>query len=254
MKILNLGCGNKISDEMINIDFVSDNHKVVRHNLLTALPYKTASVDMIYHSNVLEHFSQDEGKFFLKENFRVLKPGGVVRCVVPDLENVTREYLRRLKIAREGGIDQEYSWIKIELLDQLVRDEPGGAMAKFLSSDHEIPGYLKSRIGAVKSFDSYKMHRPKINLRRLIRFSKLAMFSFLGANYKVGAFCNGGERHKWMYDEISLKQSLVDAGFHDVKLQCPRTSYVSKWLDNNLDLDNENNISDPSGLFMEAKK
>lgn len=254
MKILNLGCGHKISEAMINIDFISDDHRVIRHNLLSDLPYETASVDMVYHSNVLEHFSEDEGKYFLRENFRVLKPGGVVRCVVPDLENVTREYLRRLEIAKETGIDQEYRWIKIELIDQLVRDKPGGTMANFLSSDHKILNYLESRIGTIKSVDSYKLSRPKITLRRLARFSKSALLSFLGTNYKVGAFCNGGERHKWMYDEISLKQSLADAGFNDVKLQSSKTSYISKWLDHNLDIDAENNVVDSSAIFMEARK
>lgn len=50
----------------------------------------------------------------------------LLRIVVPDLENICREYLRILELARQDKKYQEkYNWIVVELLDQLVRVKGG---------------------------------------------------------------------------------------------------------------------------------
>ena len=48
------------------------------------LPMPDASVSLIYASHVLEHFGRNEYKAVLKEWFRVLGPGGILRLSVPD--------------------------------------------------------------------------------------------------------------------------------------------------------------------------
>ncbi len=60
------------------------------------LPLAASSVDRVYCSHVLEHLALDDCRAALGETYRVLKPGGVFRLVLPDLEAQTRAYLERV--------------------------------------------------------------------------------------------------------------------------------------------------------------
>src|SRR5690606_3528870 len=98
-------------------------------NLLKGIPLKDESVDVVYHSHLLEHFSKNDGFRFMQECFRVLKPSGVIRIAVPDLEIIAKEYLRNLELAISGDREgmYNYEWMKLELFDQIGRNESGGA-------------------------------------------------------------------------------------------------------------------------------
>lgn len=48
------------------------------------LPYDDGVVDAIFSSHVLEHFSYEQGLVVLRECHRVMKPGTVIRVLVPD--------------------------------------------------------------------------------------------------------------------------------------------------------------------------
>ena len=50
---------------------------------------------MHYSSHTLEHFTREEGQFIIFEAFRVLKPGGTIRIVVPDLRRFVDRYLNQ---------------------------------------------------------------------------------------------------------------------------------------------------------------
>lgn len=58
-----------------------------------ALPFSSNSVEVLYTSHVLEHFPRWKAQEIVKETFRVLKPGGLIRVIVPDLEVLCRRYL-----------------------------------------------------------------------------------------------------------------------------------------------------------------
>jgi predicted SAM-dependent methyltransferase len=64
------------------------------YDLRRGVPFKDNSVDVIYHSHFLEHLSKQDGENFLKECYRVLKPNGLMRVVMPDLELVIEMYKR----------------------------------------------------------------------------------------------------------------------------------------------------------------
>jgi predicted SAM-dependent methyltransferase len=57
------------------------------------IPLPDDSVEVLYSSHMLEHLDREEARLFLKEAWRVLKPGGIIRLVVPDLEKLVEEYL-----------------------------------------------------------------------------------------------------------------------------------------------------------------
>ena len=51
------------------------------------------SVDVIYTSHMLEHLSKKSANHFIKECNRVLKKGGILRVVVPDIKKIVDDYL-----------------------------------------------------------------------------------------------------------------------------------------------------------------
>lgn len=155
MKVLNLGCGYQTSDRCINIDwslpirmkgsvlgrriaplvltgerreaYDAMTGDVMRHNLKKGIPFPDQSVDGVYHSHLLEHLDRDVVPGFLAEVKRVLKPGGVHRIVVPDLEFETRRYLDSLADAVAGKVSAEdHEWNITLLIHQMVRREAWG--------------------------------------------------------------------------------------------------------------------------------
>jgi predicted SAM-dependent methyltransferase len=56
------------------------------------LPFPDDSVDEIYASHVLEHFTWSDGLVALKEWLRVLKPGGMLTVATPDIEGIYHCY------------------------------------------------------------------------------------------------------------------------------------------------------------------
>ena len=70
------------------------------------------SVDELRASHILEHFSHRGTQQVLKEWVRVLKPGGLMRIAVPDLETIARMYL-----AGEPGMFQ--GWLSGGQVDPL---------------------------------------------------------------------------------------------------------------------------------------
>ena len=66
---------------------------------------------------------------------RVLKPGAILRIVVPDLEGSCREYLRIFeKDDSDPSKQGMYEWILVELLDQLVRSSPSGELGRLITT------------------------------------------------------------------------------------------------------------------------
>jgi SAM-dependent methyltransferase len=66
----------------------------VHHNLTYGIPLPDATVDFLYSSHFLEHLDQTSARKLLAECFRVLRPEGVIRIAVPDLEYALEMYRR----------------------------------------------------------------------------------------------------------------------------------------------------------------
>ena len=57
------------------------------------LPIDNNTVEVLYSSHMFEHLDRNDAVKFLKEAWRVLAPGGVMRLVVPDLDKLARSYI-----------------------------------------------------------------------------------------------------------------------------------------------------------------
>lgn len=281
MKLLNLGCGNTYHKDWINIDFVSNNLWVKAHNLLSGIPLESDSVDVVYHSHVLEHFTKEDGKAFIGECYRVLKPNGIIRIAVPDLETIAREYIKNLDLADENGsvAEKNYEWITMELFDQMVRNKSGGSMISYLSNPIlKNKKYIYQRWGnEAKNLRKTLLQENKNN--KVSRTTRIFKHSFIEKSKRklkkgilkllcikeeklspkdrqalqIGKFRMGGEIHQWMYDRYSLKKLLLESGFYNVKIKDGYNSEIPNWETYQLDLvDGE--VRKPDSLFIEARK
>jgi ubiquinone/menaquinone biosynthesis C-methylase UbiE len=74
---------------------------ILYHDLRRPLPFSDQSAQTIYASHLLEHLYYNEAQRLLKECLRVLKPEGVLRLVVPDLQSILEEYFGATPFAGE---------------------------------------------------------------------------------------------------------------------------------------------------------
>lgn len=58
---------------------------VINHNVVNGLPFGDSSVQCIFSSHFIEHLTFEEAVNFLKECHRVLRPGGILRIICPDI-------------------------------------------------------------------------------------------------------------------------------------------------------------------------
>jgi predicted SAM-dependent methyltransferase len=70
--------------------------------------------DALYGSEVIEHIDLNQGRRFLAEAYRVLKPGGVIRLTTPDAPEICRVYLGTNPCVgvddfRNGWLEGEFS-------------------------------------------------------------------------------------------------------------------------------------------------
>lgn len=121
--MLNFACGSRIHKDFENIDFYPINENIKKINLLQVLPYNDNTFDIAYSSHFLEHLDKDNAKKILKEIRRILKDDGILRIVVPDLENIAREYIKLMDCDDNSF---KHEWIVIEMLDQIARSKMGG--------------------------------------------------------------------------------------------------------------------------------
>ena len=64
-------------------------------DIVSGLPIADDSVDGIYASHVLEHLALEDFGTALNNTFRLLKPGGIFRLIVPDLRARAEIYIER---------------------------------------------------------------------------------------------------------------------------------------------------------------
>lgn len=274
---LNLGCGSVFSPNWINLDFVPVSEQVRRWDIRKDLPFADNSVDVCYSSHVIEHLTPAAAQKLLIECMRVLKPDGIIRLVVPDLEAIALNYLSTLERSRSGDIEAQanYDWTMLELFDQAVREFSGGEMSKYLlGSDLPNREFILSRIGC-EAEGLWERQRENLsiqsslfdklrskNLSWLVQKLRIAIAKFLvfvvagkeaAKAFEIGLFRNSGEVHQWMYDSFSLARLLGAGGFVDIKTCQAHESRIPDFNSYELDII-DGKVRKPDSIFMEACK
>lgn len=248
-RLLNLGCGRRFHPDWINLDFSALSKQVIAADLRLGVPFSDDSMDVVYHSHVLEHFTRSEGRFFLRECLRVLKPGGLLRIAVPDLEAAARAYIKALDDVRESGTQaalHRHEWMTIELVDQMVRTEPGGEMLRYWARS-PVPEkeFMLSRAGEEATECIARLEQAPL--------SPKAVSDAVPAPFEA-AFLQSGELHKWMYDAPALSRLLAELGFTGVQQVGHDRSLSKDILRSGLDVAEDGSARKPDSFFMEAIK
>jgi predicted SAM-dependent methyltransferase len=261
--LLNLGCGQHFHPAWTNLDLAPADASVRRWNAMEPLPFADASFDAVYHSHLLEHLPRDRALPFLRECRRVLKPGGLLRLAIPNLEAIARLYLYTLEDAWNGDKEAlaQHRWLVMEFYDQATRECSGGAMLAELRDDACPLAWFRlgSDAANVRQLPPPAPTTWRDRVRgwlfgswreRLVRW-------LLGPEYAVlqmGRFRRTGEVHHWMYDRVSLRQLLTDAGLVHFRCVGPTESAIPGWASYHLDVTPDGEVRKPDSLFVEVRR
>lgn len=96
---------------------------IIRWDLRHGIPFSDSSFEAVYHSHFLEHLERRDAIQFLGECRRVLRPGGVLRIVVPDLCHLVQRYVSTLPPNNHNG---EHDRAIADIFEQMVRRDSVG--------------------------------------------------------------------------------------------------------------------------------
>jgi predicted SAM-dependent methyltransferase len=264
---LNLGCGNIFVSKKpwINIDWAPLNSNVIKANLLDSLKFGNSTIDLIYSSHFIEHVSIERIPKLLKDYHRVLKSGGILRIVLPDFENIAREYVDNV----DAGKYQNSFFNILEMIDQCVRNKSGGKLSDFYfesRSTSELSSYIerrtgyshKARLNITKEF--YKQD-IKFIISRIWRRTALLYINiiklFLPRWYKdmYLSKTQPGEKHLWVHDFYSISVMLNSVGFKKIYKMSSTSSNLKNFPFHPLDVNNQGkSIKGEESMYIEAIK
>lgn len=252
--LVNLGCGVRFHPAWRNFDIIPQSPSVEIIDLWKPLPFTDSSLDAIYASHVLEHLPRSRVPSLLNECRRVIKPGGILRLVVPDLEGIVRNYLMYLDrvVAGDESAKAGHEWMTLELLDQMVRTESGGFMARLWNS-RPLPArnvvrnrFGKESMGWIEAADRrFEAEEIPLTHSEVYETADLPFED-------VAKFRATGEVHLWMYDQVSLAGLLQSAGFEAPRKRSAIESDIPNFVVYCLDTDEDGIVRKPDSLFMEA--
>lgn len=225
------------------------------------LPFPDQVFDAVYANHVLEHLTPAEGSRFVGELLRMLKPGGICRIVVPDLESTCREYLDCLATGLSDPSEQNlkrYRFAVLALIDQMVRDDSGGLLLELLKRGDFDVEQVRRRSGDV--FEKYfpprqpeptllqkiRTHSPRLLAYEILRRAKLALIRNDPRKTR--------EANKWMYDRLSLRHLLEQAGFNQFSVRSHGDSEIPDWDRYNFDKSNRGDYPIEPSQYVEARK
>lgn len=276
--MVNIGCGPIFHPAWLNLDVVPASPEVRHLDVRKGLPLADGAADACFSSHVIEHLTPEAAGSFLAEQTRVLKPGGILRIVCPDLADICSAYLAEYNASKwQGTSSFRHRHSVAELVDQLVRSKPGGELAALWAGmDATDREWVAGRIGYVADSATLSGAGQRKSLmrslvsrmatkhgRRLLadrgRSAMLcAVARILGGGrlariVREGLFRGSGENHLWMWDEVTLADEVRSYGFVDVSRRALGQSDIPDWQSFELEIRNGRAIK-PHSLVIEARK
>lgn len=105
-------------------------------DVVKGLPVPPGSAKAVYASHVLEHLSFEDCKTALANTYAMLRPGGVFRLIVPDLEARGEAYLRAV---RHDDAEGANNFCRSTLFGQITRPRgPLNILRSVLGNNHHL--------------------------------------------------------------------------------------------------------------------
>jgi SAM-dependent methyltransferase len=116
---LQIGCGYNRLEGWLNTDYTPRSQDVLFLDATRPFPFSSGTFDYVFSEHVIEHLAYQNGQVLLREAFRVMKPGGILRVATPNLLNIAtlldeplddlrRCYIRRVveRYMKDIGIEE----------------------------------------------------------------------------------------------------------------------------------------------------
>ena len=141
---------------------VSDLRPVRFGDIVKGLPIADGSAQGVYASHVLDHLSLTDFWITLENTFCMLRPGGIFRLVVPDLQIYARNYLEKLNA---GDADANSWFMQTTSLGHEYRKRGLEALARsiFGNSNHLWMWDENSMAAALKKVGFIGVRRCRFN-------------------------------------------------------------------------------------------
>jgi SAM-dependent methyltransferase len=114
-----------------------DEHEFIRHDCRKPLPFGDGTVDHILCSHFIEHVFPVEADEILTGFVRILKPGGTLHIIVPDILEMARNYVGSAGVTNPLAADE---FVKETLLSRVDRGSVRFRLLQFLGGfglDHK---------------------------------------------------------------------------------------------------------------------
>lgn len=143
-KALDIGCGpnkQKLDDrfDIIGMDWYPFDGVDVVRDLMRGIPFCDDYFDVVIAKHVIEHFADNDLIFLVDEIWRVVKPGGIIEVVVPDITSPNR-YRDPTHKTRDWSEDSFMFWQVDEDGKYVIFHESHNIKAKFSKIETAING------------------------------------------------------------------------------------------------------------------
>ena len=128
-------------------------------DIVKGLPIKRNSCQFVYSSHVLEHLSLADFDAALANTIAIMKPGGIFRFVLPDLEYSINKYVN------DSGSDASVNFLKETLLGREYRPRGiAGLLKQWLgNSEHLWMWDFKSMVAELEKAGFSKIRRVQFD-------------------------------------------------------------------------------------------
>ena len=219
---LNLGGGKERKERFYNLDLRKEPDVDVIADLSRNMPVRSSCCSLIYSAHFLEHLEWDDGRRFLEECYRCLKPGGCLRLLLPDFEKILSAYVNRdvdfFSVVESYLNEYDFPYY------EAVYNHPEKVLEQRSAKDLPPPWHTSDE----------KKNRRKVKLR-LRKYKFLIEF--------IDWFVHQYGEHKTLYDEESIIDLLQGIGYVSVE----RSSFKK-------DLDIDEQLRRGTEMYFEAQK
>ena len=253
---------------------VPEGPSLINHRLDEPLPFVDELFDAIYSFHVIEHLNPRSNERFMRDMYRLLKPGGIYRAATPDLEFLATEYLQRLHEQMASASVENYAryqWALCNLIDQCTREVSGGEMLEVIrrrefTTEHvkhmngdllgylfpvSLPPILQSPQAPARFVSADVLKKPLRSLRKLAGAIRRRL---LPGSSRKPYLELAHEKNLWLWDGVSLCRLFSEAGFRNVTATDHRTSSIPDWNRYNFDQSAFGDYPLEPSLYMEGTK